>query len=101
MPPPRGGVVSESDVDVILTRAVHRATNQTVRRLISAGDLLRVRRNKVTPRHMLPELSADFDHDSGRSLWPEPLLELALTIQLQVESSLLAAVRTCLPRPGR
>ena len=30
-PPPRGGVVSESDVDVILTRAVHRATNQTIR----------------------------------------------------------------------
>jgi hypothetical protein len=50
---------------------------------------------------MLPELSADFDHDSGRSMWPEPLLELALTIQLQVETNLLAAVRTCLPRPGR
>jgi hypothetical protein len=102
-PPPRGGVASESDVDVILTRAVHRATNQTIRRLISAGDLLRVRRSgKATPpRHMLPELSADFDHDSGRSMWPEPLLELALTIQLQVETNLLAAVRTCLPRPGR
>ena len=101
MPPPRGGVVSESDADLILTRAVHRTTNQTVRRVVAAADLLRVRRSKAAPRHMPPELESEFDHDSGRSLWPEPLLDFALTIQPQVESSLLAAVRTCLPRPVR
>ena len=98
MPPPREGMVAgESDVYVILTRAMHRATNQKVRRLIAAGDLLRLRwGNKAPPRHTPVELSGAFDHDSGRSLWPEPILAYALSLQPLVESELLTAVRTCL-----
>ena len=82
-----GGAIGEAEVSLILTRAVHRHTNQAMRELVSAGDLLRARLHKAAT---CPDLLGEqFTHDSRREMWPPTLLSYAVSIQPQVAKAVL------------